>query len=79
MGLSISLIFFVNIKNKIIEIIFYSPVGLVNLNDVNSEKLVAKSRAYLMESSSAGEFRFHALTEPDVNLSIHPPLIVQPQ
>jgi len=30
------------------------------------------------ESSSAGEFHPHALTEPDVNLSIHPALIVQP-
>jgi hypothetical protein len=49
MRLSISLIFFVNIKNKIVEIIFYSPVGLVNLNDVNSEELVAKSRAYLID------------------------------
>jgi len=29
-------------------------------------------------SSSAGEFHPHALTEPDVNLSIHPALIVQP-
>jgi hypothetical protein len=28
--------------------------------------------------SSAGEFHPHALTEPDVNLSIHPALIVQP-
>ncbi len=30
------------------------------------------------ESSSAGEFHPHALPEPDVNLSIHPALIVQP-
>ena len=29
-------------------------------------------------SSSAGEFHPHALTEPDVNLSAHPALIVQP-
>ena len=49
MGISINLIFFVNIKNKIVEIIFYSPVGLMNLNDVNSEELVAKSRAYLID------------------------------
>ena len=32
---------FVNIKNNIIEIIFYSPVDLVNLNDVNPEELAA--------------------------------------
>jgi hypothetical protein len=32
----------------------------------------------IAESSSAGEFHPHALTEPDVNLSIHPALIVQP-
>jgi hypothetical protein len=31
------------------------------------------------ESSSAGEFHPHALTEPDVNLSAHPALIVQPK
>ena len=30
------------------------------------------------KSSSAGELRPHALTEPDVNLSAHPALIVQP-
>jgi len=30
------------------------------------------------ESSSAGEFHPQALTDPDVNLSIHPALIVQP-
>jgi hypothetical protein len=30
------------------------------------------------ESSSAGESHPHALPEPDVNLSIHPALIVQP-
>jgi hypothetical protein len=30
-------------------------------------------------SSSAGESHPHALTEPDVNLSIHPALIIQPQ
>jgi hypothetical protein len=29
------------------------------------------------ESSSAGEFHPHALPEPDVNLSIHPALIIQ--
>src|SRR5579864_8275777 len=29
-------------------------------------------------SSSARELRPHALTDPDVNLSIHPALIVQP-
>ena len=29
-------------------------------------------------SSGAGEFHPHALTEPDVNLSVHPALIVQP-
>ena len=31
----------------------------------------------ILKSSSAGEFHPHALTEPDVNLSIHPALIVQ--
>ncbi len=31
-----------------------------------------------IESSSVGEFHPHALPEPDVNLSIHPALIVQP-
>jgi hypothetical protein len=30
------------------------------------------------ESSSPGEFHPQALPEPDVNLSIHPALIVQP-
>ena len=30
-----------------------------------------------LESSSAGEFHPHALTEPHVNLSIHRALIVQ--
>lgn len=43
------MVFLVNTKNKIVEIIFYSSVGLVNLNDVNSEELVAKSRAYLID------------------------------
>ena len=30
------------------------------------------------QSSSAGESHPHALTEPDVNLSVHPALIAQP-
>jgi len=30
------------------------------------------------ESSSAGEFHPHALTDPDVTVSRHPALIVQP-
>ena len=35
-------------------------------------------RTSTVESSSAGESHPHALPEPDVNLSIHPALIVQP-
>jgi hypothetical protein len=31
------------------------------------------------ESSSAGEFHPHALTEPDMKLALHPALTIQPQ
>ncbi len=40
-------------------------------------ELPARRRQH-QQSSGAGEFHPHALTEPDVNLSAHPAPIVQP-
>jgi len=37
------------------------------------------SNSQSIESSSAGEFHPHALTEPDVTVSHHPALIIRPQ
>jgi hypothetical protein len=42
------------------------------------DKVVLSSTG-IDESSSAGEFHPHALTVPDVNLSVHPAPIDRPQ
>ena len=54
-------------------------LGRPLLNHRQSKKGLRFRATQNNKSSSAGEFHPHALTEPDVNLSAHPALIVQPK
>ena len=54
-------------------------LGRPALNHVQSNESLSFCATQNDKSSSAGEFHPHALTEPDVNLSAHPALIVQPK
>ena len=49
------------------------------LCELGNESMCEDIGRVLEESSSAGGSHPHGLPEPDVNLSIHPALIVQPQ
>ena len=53
-------------------------LGRPPLNHSQGKKSLSFCATQKDKSSSAGEFHPHALTEPDVNLSAHPALIVQP-
>ena len=53
-------------------------LGRPSLNHSQGKKSLSFCATQNDKSSSAGEFHPHALTEPDVNLSAHPALIVQP-
>ena len=56
----------------------FTPFSNFSLSLFQVEVLHRRITNETNESSSAGEFHPHALPEPDVNLSIHPALIVQP-